>query len=99
MLAHFQENQGDEPLRCAVIEVENNFYSYKAHGHKPSQYPKVLCWDIPQSGRKARLVKTTKKHKFTINADDYQVHVFVLKLMDGVKVLSRQELRGKGVEI
>jgi hypothetical protein len=99
MLVNFQEDRASEPTRCAVIELENNFYSYKPHGHHGSQYPKVVCWDIPTSGRKMRLNKTSKKFKFTINMDEYQIHVFVLKLMDGVTILSRRELRDLGVEV
>jgi hypothetical protein len=99
ILAHFQEEKGSEPFRSTVIEVENNFYNYKTHGHTPSQYPKVFCWEIPASGRKAKINKTQKPYKFTVNTDEFQVHVFVLKHMEGVKVLSRQELKDRGVEI
>lgn len=99
LLVHFQEDQSSEPSRGMVIEIENNFYNYTTHGHKPSQYPKVICWDIPQAGRKARLVKTQKKYKFTINMEEYQVHLFVLKLMEGISVLSRRELKEIGVDI
>lgn len=99
LLAHFQEDESSEPGRASVIEIENNFYSYKSHGHKPSQYPKVICWDVPQSGRRARFGKTSKKYKFTINMDEYQVHIFVLKLMDGINVLSRRELKEMGIEV
>ena len=99
LLVHFQEDPTSEPSRGMVIEIENNFYNYTAHGHKPSQYPKIICWDIPTAGRKARLNKTGKKYKFTINMDEYQVHVFVLKLMEGISVLSRRELKEIGVLI
>jgi hypothetical protein len=100
LLANFQEDRDSEPLRTAVIEVENNFYSYKSHGHKPSQYPKVICWDAPTSGRKDRLNSVrNKKYKFTINVknEEYQVHVFVLKLMDGIRVVPRRELGDLGI--
>ena len=99
LLVNFQEEKGSEPVRAAVVEVENNFYNYKVHGHKPSQYPKILCWDIPQSGRKVRLSKTSKKFKWTINMEEFQVHVFVIKQIEGIVVLSRRELRDLGVEI
>lgn len=99
LLVNFQEEKGTEPSRGTIVEVENNFYNFKAHGHKPAQYPKVICWDIPTSGRKARLNKTTKKFKWTINMDEYQVHVFVIKMMDGISVLSRRELKDIGIEI
>lgn len=99
LLANFQEDQDSEPLRGAIIEIENNFYSYKTHGHYPPQYPKVICWDIPSSGRKVRLNETSKTYKFTVSTDEYQVHVFVLKLMDGVKVVSKNELVDLGLEL
>lgn len=99
LLVNFQEEKGSEPLRAAVVEVENNFYNYRVHGHKPSQYPKIICWDIPSSGRKVRLTKTTKKYKWTVNLEEFQVHVFVIKNMEGISVLSRRELKEMGVDI
>jgi hypothetical protein len=99
LIANFQEEKGSEPCRAAVFEVENNFYNYKVHGHKPSQYPKVLCWDIPTSGRKSRMNKTARAFKWTVTMDEYQVHVYVLKLMDNLNVLSRRELKEKGIDI
>jgi hypothetical protein len=99
LLANYQEEKGSEPQLATVIEIENNFYNYKSHGHTPSQYPKVICWDIPGSGRKVKLNKTQKKYKYTYNADDFQVHIFVLKQMDGIKILSRNELESRGIRI
>lgn len=99
LLAHFQEEKGSEPFRGTVIEIENNFYNYKTHGHTPAQYPKVICWDIPSSGRKAKINKTSKDYKFTVNMDEYQVHVFALKYMPGIKVMTRDELKARGKQI
>ena len=99
LLSNFQEEKGSEPQLATVIEIENNFYNYKSHGHTPAQYPKVLCWDIPGSGRKVKLNKTAKKYKFTMDAEDFQVHVFVIKYMDGIKVMSREELENQGISI
>ena len=95
ILADFQEEKGSEPQLGAVVEIENNFYNYKSHGHSPIQYPKVLCWDIPTSGRKVKLNRTQKPYKYTMNGPDYQVHVFVLKQMEGIKVMSREEFETK----
>jgi len=53
LLVNFQEDKMAEASRAAVVEVELNFYNYKTHGHTPPQYPKVICWDAPTSGRKA----------------------------------------------
>jgi hypothetical protein len=99
LLVNFQEEKGSEPQRATVIEIENNFYNYKTHGHTPSQYPKVICWDMPSSGRKIKPNKTSKPYKFTFDTDDFQVHIFVLKLMTNIKVYSRKELKNKGINI
>ena len=99
ILVNYQEEEGSEPQLATVVEIENNFYNYKSHGHMPSQYPKVVCWDIPSSGRKAKLNKTSKRYKYTHSAADFQVHVFVLKLMDNIKIMSRQEVDQAGIDI
>jgi hypothetical protein len=99
ILANFQEEKGSEPHLSTVVEIENNFYNYKTHGHTPTQYPKVICWDIPASGRKIKLKNTQKKYKFTYSTDEYQVHIFVIKLMDNIKVLSKEELLKRGINI
>ncbi|MGH9198068.1 MAG: hypothetical protein ACRD1T_20335, partial [Acidimicrobiia bacterium] len=99
LFVNFREDKASEPLRSTVIEVENKFYSYKSHGHHVPQYPKVVCWDIPTSGRKVHLSPTQKKYKFTVTMDEHQVHVFVLKLMDGIKLLTRAELRDRKIDI
>jgi len=100
LIANFQEDRDSEPLRAAVIEVELNFYSYKAHGHSPAQYPKVICWDAPTSGRKDRLNPTpNKRHKYTVVRDDYQVHVYVLKQMESISVVPRRDLPRLGITL
>jgi len=99
IFAHFREDESSEPVRCVVFELERNFYNYRAHGHHSSQYPRIICWDAPTSGRKVRLNGTHKEYKFTVVMDDYQVHVFVLRKMPNVDVMSRQQLRQVGVKI
>jgi hypothetical protein len=99
LLVNFQEDKSSEPLRATIIEVENNFYNYKTHGHTPSQYPKVICWDVPASGRKAKINKTQKPYKFTLSTEEYQVHIYSIKYMDGIRVLSREDLQKKGINI
>jgi len=96
LLVSFLEEKGSEPQRATVVEIELNFYNYRPHGHKPAQYPKVICWDVPSSGRKVKLNKTKKSYKYTANMDDYQVHVYCIKNMPGIKVYSRDELQEKG---
>lgn len=98
LLANFQEDKASEPFRSTIIEIENNFYNYKTHGHTPSQYPKVICWDIPASGRRAKINKTQKPFKFTLSTDEYQVHIYAIKYMDGIKVFSRAELDKRGIK-
>lgn len=99
LLVNFQEEKDSEPYRGIVIEIENKFYSYTAHGHYSAQYPKVICWDAPTQGRKDRLSTTNRKYKFTITKEEYQVHVFILKQFDGIRVVSRRELERLGIKI
>lgn len=97
LLVNFQEDKTCEPHRACIVEVENNFYNYKTHGHTPPQYPKVICWDVPSSGRKAKIDKTAKPYKFTLSTSEYQVHIYALKYMDGLKVISREDLTKRGM--
>jgi hypothetical protein len=99
LLVNFQEDKSSEPYRSTIVEVENNFYNYKTHGHAPTQYPKVICWDVPTSGRKAKLNKAAKPYKWTMSTNEYQVHIYAMKYMDGIKVISREELHKKGIHI
>ncbi len=101
LLVNFQEDKAGEASRATVIEVELNFYNYKTHGHIPPQYPKVICWDVPTSGRKAKIEKVKNKayKYFLSHPDGYTVHIFALKNMDGIKVMSRDELGRRGVKI
>jgi hypothetical protein len=34
-----------------------------------------------------------------MSADEYQVHIYALKYMDGIKVLSRDDLGKRGIKI
>ena len=99
IFANFREDQSSEPVRCVVFEVERNFYNYKAHDHHSAQYPRVICWDAPTSGRKVRLVGSNKEYKATVLMDDYQVHVFIISKMPGIDVMTRQQLRQQNVNI
>jgi len=87
-----------EMSRAAAVEIENKFYKYKDHGHHPAQYPKVVCWELPSKGRKVRINETVKKYKFIADMGEYHIHVYVLKLMDGIKVMSRKDMNAKGIE-
>jgi len=91
LIAHFQEDEQSNPDRYTSIEVENRFYNYTIHGHKPSQYPRVICWEIGKTP-KVPINKTDKKFKFTTLKEDLQIHIFALRLMDKVRVLTKKEL-------
>jgi len=91
LIAHFQEDEQSDQERYTPIEVENKFYNYIPHGHKPSQFPKVICWEIGKTP-KLTINKTDKKYKFTTVKSEFQIHIFCLRLMDNVKVLSKKEL-------
>jgi hypothetical protein len=101
LLVNFQEDKAGEASRATVIEVELNFYNYKTHGHIPPQYPKVICWDVPTSGRKAKIEKVKNKaYKYFLpHPDGYVVQIYVIKNMESIKVMSREELGKRGVKI
>ncbi|MEW6095402.1 MAG: ATP-binding protein [bacterium] len=96
LIVHFQEDEQSDQERYAPMEVENKFYNYIPHGHKPSQFPKVICWEIGKTPKIA-INKTDKKYKFTAVKDDFQIHIFSLRLMDKVKILTKKELNKYGV--
>lgn len=91
LIVHFQEDEQSNPDRYTSIEVENKFYNYTIHGHKPAQYPRVICWDIGETP-KLKINKTDKKYKFTAIKEDLQIHIFALRLMDKVRVVTRKEM-------
>lgn len=92
LIAHFQEDAQSNPDRYTSIEVEYRFYNYKAHGHTPSQYPRVICWEVGATP-KISISKTDKKYKFTADKEDFQLHIFAVRMMDAIKVLTKKELR------
>jgi hypothetical protein len=91
LIVHFQEDEQSNPDRYTSIEIENKFYNYTLHGHKPSQYPRVICWEIGKTP-KVLINKTDKKYKATTIKEDLQIHIFSLRLMDKVKVVTKKEL-------
>ena len=95
LIVHFQEDNASQPDRYTVVEAERFFYNYKAHGHAPSQYPRVICWDI---GAKSIKTNDTKyPWKKVATADGVQVNIFCIRHMHGVKVISRSEANDKGL--
>jgi hypothetical protein len=91
LIVHFQEDEQSNPDRYTSIEVENKFYNYNPHGHKPSLYPRVICWELGKTP-KIPVNKTEKKYKSIAIKDQLQIHIFSLRLMDKVKILSKKEL-------
>ena len=91
LIVHFQEDNQSNPDRYTSVEVESRFYNYKAHGHTPSLYPRVICWDIGPSP-KMRMKPTDKNYKVIAEGKDYQVHVFCIRKMDGIQVVTKSQL-------
>jgi len=96
LIVHFQEDAQSNPDRYTSIEIENKFYNYKVHGHKPSQYPRVICWEIGKTP-KIPISKTDKKYKHTTVKEDFQIHIFSIRLMDQVKVIMKKEFSKYGL--
>jgi hypothetical protein len=96
LIVHFQEDAQSNPERYTSVEVENKFYNYKIHGHKPSQFPRVICWEVGKTP-KIPITKTDKKYKHTAIKEDIQIHIFSIRLMDGIKVLEKKEFSKYGL--
>lgn len=100
LFVNFQEEaDGAGQPQLATFEAEDRFCSYRHLKDAPSAYPNIICWDIQGRGRRVRLNKTAKKYKFILDAEQGQVPVYVMKLMDGLKVMSTRELHERGVSI
>ena len=95
LIVHFTEDEQSNPDRYASIEIEDKFYNYTLHGHKPSQYPRIICWELGKT-TKIPTNKTDKKYKFTAVKEELQIHIFCLRLMDGIKVVTKKELKKLG---
>ncbi len=91
ILADFQEDPQSEPEISAAIEIENNFYNYIPHGHNPSQFPKVICWEISKT-RKVKVDGTEKAYKYIAVKDAMQIYVYCLRQIEGIKVVAKKDL-------
>lgn len=96
LIVHFQEDAQSTPERYTSVEIENKFYNYKIHGHKPSQYPRVICWEIGKTP-KIPISKTDKKYKYTAVKEDLQIHIFSIRLMEGIKIIEKKEFNKYGL--
>lgn len=96
LIVHFQEDAQSNPERYTSVEIENKFYNYKIHGHKPSQFARVICWEVGKTP-KLPINRTDKKYKHTTIKDDVQIHIFSIRLMDGIKVLEKREFSRYGL--
>jgi len=95
LIVHFQEDKESQPDRYTVVEAERFFYNYKAHGHTPSQYPRVICWDI---GTKSMKVNDTKyRWKKVASSQGVQLNIFCMRHMPGISVVTRAEADEKGL--
>jgi hypothetical protein len=89
LIVHFQEDSQSQPDRYTVVEAERFFYNYGLHGHAPSQYPRVVCWDI---GTKSVKVNDTRlAYKKVAMIDGVQVNIFCIKNMPGISVITRSQ--------
>ncbi len=94
-----EEADGAAQPQLATFEAEDRFCSYRHLKDIPTACPNIICWDIQGRGRRVRLDKTGKKYKFILNAEQGQVPVYVMKLMDGLRVMSTRELHEHGIFI
>lgn len=85
LIVHFQEDDRSDAEHFKTVEVEKRFYNYTAHGHLPTQYPTVICWNIGPTP-KVRVEETEKKHKFVVKRKDSIIRIYTLRRIDGIFV-------------
>ena len=56
----------------------------------------MICWEVA-STPKIKINKTDKKYKSTADTEDFQVHIYSLRMMNGIKVLAKKELTKLGL--
>jgi hypothetical protein len=91
LIVHFQEDAQSPTDSCTYIEIEKRFYNYKIQGHILSQNPRVICWEIGKTP-KIPINKTDKKYKHITVKDGFQIHIFSIRLIEGIKVVPKKEL-------
>jgi hypothetical protein len=91
LIVHFQEDNQSNPERYVSVEAESKFNNYIAHGHTPSLFPRVVCWDIGPSP-KMRMKQTDKSYKVIAEGKDIQVHVYCIRKMEGIQVLTKSQV-------
>ncbi|MFO7900698.1 MAG: hypothetical protein R6V58_16760, partial [Planctomycetota bacterium] len=81
------------------LRIHRSVRSCKGSKALRSMSPNFICWDVPPRGRRVRLNETGKKYKFTVEEGGREMPVYVLRRMEGIRVLSTRELRDRGVRI
>jgi len=99
LFVKFQEEAAAEPTHMAMFGAEKRFRAQRRRDGLASQSQNVICWDLGGRGRKSTLKETEKGYKFLVDAGGSQMPVYVMKLMDGLRVMSTRELRERGIEM
>lgn len=97
LIVHFQEDVQSKFDPYTYIEIVKRFYNYKIQGHILSQNPRVFCWEIGKSP-KIPISKSDKKYKHTAMKEDFQIQIFSIRLIDGIKVMPQKDLNKLGVK-
>ncbi|MCG2795673.1 MAG: ATP-binding protein [Actinomycetia bacterium] len=96
LVVHFRETETSDTEKYCVIEAERIFTNYRAHGHHPPQFPKVICWALGTSV-KVRVEDTDIRYKKKAVVGDTEVAIYLLKHMPGIKVVTKDKLEDKGL--
>jgi hypothetical protein len=91
LVVHFRENDTSDTEKYCVIEAERLFTNYQIHEHHPPQFPKVICWALGKSV-KVRIEDTDIPYKKKAIVDKFEVSIYMLKFMPGIKVLPKEKL-------
>ncbi len=91
----------DERNQLNTVSSPAYSFSYDAFGRRESFELEISSAPKLKRSRSSKRTSLSSSNliKFTVNMDDYQVHVFVLKLMDGIKVMTRTELEQRRTKV
>mgnify|MGYP001061280807 CR=1 FL=1 len=91
LIVHFQEDESSDIERYTTMEAEYRFYNFKAHQHKISQFPTVICWEINPKP-KLNPKKTAKRYKYILHFEETILRIYALKDIPGVMVKTIEDI-------
>lgn len=91
LIVHFQEDDSSDIERYTTMEAEYRFFNFKAHEHKISQFPTVICWEINPKPKQIP-TKTAKRYKYVLHFEETTLRIYALKDIPGVSIKTLEDI-------